>query len=217
MTAHIDITDPKLVKAYAHPLRIRILTLLDDRVASPSEIAAELGTPLSNTSYHVRQLAALGLVELVDRAARRGAIEHYYTARVRPTITDEGWARLPDIVKRAHFGGALQTGIAHVVNAAENGGFDREDIHYSRTTGRLDESAWSAIARELSEMLERIDQIVAESEARLDADPSLTWEEATVMLMLFSDPKAKKRGTRRRRPVRAGSGELLDGLRERIP
>jgi DNA-binding transcriptional ArsR family regulator len=125
VTLLIDITDPRLVKAYAHPLRIHILGLLDNRVASPSEIAQELGTPLSNTSYHVRQLASLGLVELVDRATRRGAIEHYYTASFRPKITDEGWAALPSIVKRAVIGGGLQQAIAHIVAAAESGGWDR--------------------------------------------------------------------------------------------
>ena len=70
MTIPLDITDARIVRAYAHPLRIHILGLLDNRVASPREIAAELGTPLSNTAYHVRQLVALGLVELVGRRAR---------------------------------------------------------------------------------------------------------------------------------------------------
>src|SRR2546423_10057395 len=119
VTAPIDITDLKLAKAYAHPLRIQILGLLDNRIASPSEIAAELGTPLSNTSYHVRQLVSLGLVELVGRRASRGAIEHHYTAKVRPTITDEGWAKLPEIVKRAVVDGLPQQTIAHVVAAAQ--------------------------------------------------------------------------------------------------
>ena len=71
LTVPIDITDAKLAKAYAHPLRIQILGLLDNRIASPREIAAELGTPLSNTSYHVRQLVSLGFVELVGRRASR--------------------------------------------------------------------------------------------------------------------------------------------------
>jgi DNA-binding transcriptional ArsR family regulator len=217
VTVSIDITDPKLVKAYAHPLRIRILSLLDNRVASPSEIALELETPLSNTSYHVRQLAALGLVELVDRAARRGAIEHYYTARVRPTITDEGWARLPEIVKRAHMGGILQTAIAHVVSAAEAGGFDRDDIHYSRTSGRLDARAWAEIAEELARSLERVETIVGESEARIGAGATTDWEEATTLMMLFSGPSAKTLpppGAKKRRG-RPAASESLGGVRER--
>jgi DNA-binding transcriptional ArsR family regulator len=212
LTVPIDITDPKLVKAYAHPLRIRILSVLDNRVASPSEISEELGSPLSNTSYHVRQLAALGLVELVDRAARRGAIEHYYTASVRPTITDEGWAKLPHIVKRAHFGGILQTAIAHVVSAAEAGGFDRDDIHYSRTSGRLDSRAWGAVAEALAAVLRQVEQIVDESEARLADDPSAEWEEATVLMTLFSGPSAKTLRAPSTSDERRGAPDNLDGV-----
>src|SRR5436190_22924804 len=150
VTAPVDITDPKLVRAYAHPLRIQILGVLDNRVASPSDIAAELGTPLSNTSYHVRQLVSLGLVELVGRTARRGAIEHHYTAKVRPTITDEAWANMPDILKRAIVGGLLQQTISHVLAAAEAGGFNRDDAHHSRTAGRLDKAGWTKVSRELA-------------------------------------------------------------------
>jgi DNA-binding transcriptional ArsR family regulator len=188
LTLPIDFTDPKLVKACAHPLRMRILSLLDNRIASPSEIAAELGTPLSNTSYHVRQLASLELVKLVDRAARRGAIEHYYTATVRPTITDDGWESLPDIVKRAIMGSGLQQAVAHIAKAVEGGGFDRKDAHYSRTAARLDHEGWALIATELGKALRRIDAIVTESERRVAANPGSDWQNATVLMMLFEGP-----------------------------
>lgn len=188
MTVPIDFTDPKLVKAAAHPLRIRILGVLDDKIASPSEISAELGTPLSNTSYHVRQLASLGLIKLVHRATRRGAVEHYYTATVRPTITDEGWARLPKIVRRAMMGAALQQVVAHVIAAAEDGGFDRDDIHYSRTAGRLDATAWEEVSRELASSLERVEKIVEESELRAEGLRPDEVEFATVVMMQFAGP-----------------------------
>jgi DNA-binding transcriptional ArsR family regulator len=191
LTTPIDITDSRLVKAIAHPLRLQILTTLNERVASPSEIATELGTPLSNTSYHVRQLANLGFVELVDRAARRGAIEHYYTASVRPTITDDAWAKVPEILKRAMVASGLEQGVAQMAAAAEAGGFDREDVHYSRTAGRLDREAWAAVSAELAGVLERLDRIVAESEARLDADPDAESDDATVMMVLFAGPPRK--------------------------
>jgi DNA-binding transcriptional ArsR family regulator len=192
VTVPIDITDPKIVKACAHPLRLRILSLLDGRVASPSEISDELGTPLSNTSYHVRQLASLELVELVDRAARRGAIEHYYTATVRPTITNDGWAKLPGIVKRAIIGGGLQQAVAQIAAAAEEGGFDRGDIHYSRTAARLDAVGWQAVSAELGNTLERIDQIVVETEERLANAPPSDAEDATILMMLFEVPEQER-------------------------
>ncbi len=66
-----------MVKAFAHPLRLEILRLLGSR-ASPTELARKLGAPLGSVSYHVRVLAELGALKLVDQAPRRGAIEHYY-------------------------------------------------------------------------------------------------------------------------------------------
>jgi DNA-binding transcriptional ArsR family regulator len=206
LTVPVDINDPKLAKAYAHPLRIEILTLLDNRVASPKEIAREIGAPLSNTSYHVRQLVALGFLELVGRTARRGAIEHHYTARVRPTITDEGWAKLPAIVKRAIAGGNVQRTINRVAAATEDGGFDRDDAHHSHTAGRLDTQGWTELSREMAGWLERAEQIVEESEARLGDDERAEAVETTVVLMQFEGPK--KKAGKRRQPARAKRGGL---------
>lgn len=188
MTSALDITDPKLAKAYAHPLRVHILGLLDNRVASPRQIADELGAPLSNTSYHVRQLVSLGLVELVGRTARRGAIEHHYTAKVRPTVTDEGWARLPTIVKRALVGGGVQQALAHMALAAEEGGFDREDMHFSRTAGKLDKAAWSQVSRVLQDALTQVEQIVEDSSGRAAEDPNSEAEESTIIMLHFAGP-----------------------------
>lgn len=187
MPIPIDFTDPQLLKAYSHPLRVQILALLDNRVASPNEIATELGAPLGNTSYHVRRLVALGLVELVRRQQRRGAIEHYYTAKVRPAITD-AWAKLPDIIKRAVIGGSIQQGLGYVVTAAEQGGFDRDDIHYSRTEGSLDAKGWKAAAREMAACLKRIERIFDESNARVTDDSNAEAEHSTVLLMHFIGP-----------------------------
>ena len=77
-----DITDPRLVKALAHPLRIQILSILEERVASPSQIAEEIDAPLGNVSYHVRQLADLKLISLVKTTPVRGTLEHYYRAEM---------------------------------------------------------------------------------------------------------------------------------------
>ena len=107
MKPYSDINDPRLIKALAHPLRVRILSILETRdMASPNEMAEELGVSLGVMSYHVRRLHALGFLELVKRTPRRGAIEHHYRAKARPRVTDEGWAETPSIVKRAMVGTA---------------------------------------------------------------------------------------------------------------
>ena len=53
-----EINDPRLVKALAHPLRVSILSALEHRIASPSELADELDVPLPNLSYHIRMLCS---------------------------------------------------------------------------------------------------------------------------------------------------------------
>jgi DNA-binding transcriptional ArsR family regulator len=122
MKPHHDITDPTVAKALAHPLRIRLLTALDGRTASPSELAAELDVSLGVLSYHIRRLPALGFLKLVRRVPRRGAVEHYYTATARPRLTDEAWGAMPAIVKQATVGAALGRLGAQVSAAAEAGG-----------------------------------------------------------------------------------------------
>ena len=122
MKPSTDITDPKVVKALAHSLRVRILMLLDERTMSPRELAEELGARLGNVSYHVRQLASLGLIKLVKRTPRRGAVEHHYRTEPRNQVSDETWAQIPEIVKQAMVGALLGEVGADVSAAAAAGG-----------------------------------------------------------------------------------------------
>jgi DNA-binding transcriptional ArsR family regulator len=71
----------RLARATAHPLRVSILELLGidgGRVLSPSDLSRELQIPLSNTNYHVTELAKSSLIELVRERQVRGATEHFY-------------------------------------------------------------------------------------------------------------------------------------------
>ena len=88
MKPRSEISDPRVIKALTHPLRVQILRALEERVASPSELAEDLGAPLGNVSYHVRQLHSLGLIKLVRKTPRRGAIEHHYEALAQAPIEE---------------------------------------------------------------------------------------------------------------------------------
>ena len=70
--------DPRYVKALSHPLRVRILALLQERTASPRELAEWLDATLGTVSYHVRTLHESGVLELESTRPRRGAVEHFY-------------------------------------------------------------------------------------------------------------------------------------------
>jgi predicted ArsR family transcriptional regulator len=70
-----------LARATAHPLRISILEILGmegGRTLSPNELSHELQIPLSNTNYHVTELAKASLIELARQRQVRGATEHFY-------------------------------------------------------------------------------------------------------------------------------------------
>ncbi|HEX8053384.1 MAG TPA: helix-turn-helix domain-containing protein [Thermoleophilaceae bacterium] len=186
LTKPVDITDPTVAKAYSHPLRIEILGLLDNRVASPRQLATELDAGLSVTSYHVRQLKGAKLIRLVRRKQVRGAIEHYYTANVRPTITDTGWGRLPPIVKRAWLGGKIALIGKEVAAAAGAGGFDHKDIHLSRTSVRVTPAAWNAAAKILARALDEIEALGVEGAAHPEAVEEEGEERhAIAVMMLF--------------------------------
>jgi DNA-binding transcriptional ArsR family regulator len=188
LTVPVDITDPRIAKAYGHPLRIHILGKLDNRVASPSELASELDAPLTHVSYHVRQLAGLGLIKLVKTTPRRGAVEHHYTAKIRPTITDKAWAEVPEVVKKNHISGWVEQAGQHVSAAVAEGGFERDNAHFSRTALELDAKGWNAVAKELEKALERIDRIASETKKRLDADSNGELQKATAILLFFEGP-----------------------------
>ena len=66
------LTDPAVLEALAHPVRLDLLSyLMSDGPASASTCARAVGDTPSNCSYHLRTLARHGLVEPVESADRR--------------------------------------------------------------------------------------------------------------------------------------------------
>lgn len=184
-------TDPRIVKALAHPLRVQILGALERRTASPNELAAELGAPLGNVSYHVRQLASAGLLELVRETPRRGAVEHYYRLVAAPGIDGRAWADAPGVVKTALLAGALTQIGEEVVAAAGKGGFDGPESHLDRLALTLDAEGFEAAAHELEGMAAKLRAIAAASAERLAAGGGDRHERAALAVtMLLEAPEA---------------------------
>src|SRR3954447_10859735 len=185
MRAISDIGDPRLVKALAHPLRVQILSTLEDRIASPSDLAAELGAPLGNVSYHVRTLADLGLVKLVKRRTRRGAVEHYYQARGRAQVSNRAWAQVPGVVKRSMVAVALEQAVDQAGAAAAAGGFDREDSNLSRETLTLDAKGWGELSKAVARLHDDLAAIQGRSASRLKGADEDDAVQAGLVTMLF--------------------------------
>jgi hypothetical protein len=88
----IPVNWERLARATAHPLRVSILEILGidgGRTLSPSDLSHELQIPLSNTNYHVTELAKSGLIVLVRQRPVRGATEHFYRLPEAPAAPGE--------------------------------------------------------------------------------------------------------------------------------
>jgi len=184
----LDLVDPRIAKALSHPMRARILVILNERVASPNEIAEMIDERLPNVSYHVRALLDLGCIELVDTAQRRGAIEHYYRAVVRPFFSDSDWKRIPRSGRQAISDTLLHVIWDDVSDSIEAGAFDsRSDRYLSHSPMRVDEQGWSEIARVMARALGEVEKIESQSARRLKKSKE-SGVPTSVVLMQFETP-----------------------------
>lgn len=178
-------SDQTLIKALSHPVRANALTILNQRVASPKEIAGELNEEIGKVSYHVKELKNLGCVELVDTAQRRGATEHYYRGVAQAYLSDSFWATLSQAVRNGISVTGLRVLIEAARDAVEAGTFDaRVDRHLSCQTLSLDARAWQEANELLNETLDRLGSIARESEDRADGEQI----SATFGLLGFESP-----------------------------
>jgi DNA-binding transcriptional ArsR family regulator len=186
MKSFAAINEPRVAKALAHPLRARILGILEERRASPREISEELGAPLGNVSYHVRALLNLKLIKLVKKTPRRGAIEHHYEALgASARVPDVEWGKMPSIAKQAVVGAVLDEVNQSVAEAAAVGGFDRGEAHITRTKLTLDEQGFKELSKLLWDVLHTAEKIQAESGKRLKAADHQGEMQAALGMMLF--------------------------------
>jgi DNA-binding transcriptional ArsR family regulator len=160
--------DMQLVKALAHELRVEILTILNERMASPNELAKELGEGLSQVSYHVKVLKDYETITLVKTEPRRGAVEHYYRATSRPYISDSDWQKLPKSVREGMSADLMQMVLDDMSAALGAGTVDvHEDRHLSRTPLLLDKKGWADAGKVLKTALERLMKVQVDSTDRM--------------------------------------------------
>jgi DNA-binding transcriptional ArsR family regulator len=155
-----------IAKALAHPLRARILQRLAERVASPADLALELGAPLGVVSYHVRMLRDYDCVELVRTEPRRGALQHFYRATARPLLDEDQWRALPSGLRRELAGETIAEVIEDVRAAAAAGTLHDPELIVTRTPSELDDRAFKKLNRLLSRATEQALAIAAESARR---------------------------------------------------
>ncbi len=178
------IADPRWLRAISHPIRVRLLAMLDEEPASPVILAAKLDQPLGTVAYHVRTLYDLGLLKLVSTRQRRGATEHYYRTTGHPALTDDAWEGLDAISKQRLLTALIAKATDYATRSAAAGGFDAGEAHISTETLTLDPEGWTTLARDTRAWLARAREVEQESAARIAEDPESAVT-AGMTLMLF--------------------------------
>jgi DNA-binding transcriptional ArsR family regulator len=177
-----------VAKAFAHPLRVQILIILNEKVASPNMLAQQLNQSLNLVAYHVRVLEKYDCIELVDTKQRRGATEHFYRATRRQFLSDDQWSRLPANLRPGMATAVLQSVFEDLEAASQAGTLEEvDDMHLSRTPMVLDRKGWDDVSDTLKGSLERLLEIQSEASARL-AKSDEAGVLAKVNLMHFKSP-----------------------------
>jgi DNA-binding transcriptional ArsR family regulator len=97
----LRLTDPRMMRALAHPARIAILQHLAlDGPSTATECASVAGLSPSACSYHLRALARYGFVD-EDPASAADGRQRPWRARVMSLSFDQGEPDQPDAVRAA--------------------------------------------------------------------------------------------------------------------
>ncbi len=188
------LVDQRLVKALAHPTRVHILNILNERIASPNQLSKELDEELSGVSYHVKVLKELGCLELVDTKPRRGAMEHFYRATQRQFFNVHEWEEVEPEGQRAITATILQMISEDTSRALEQGTFDElPDNHLTRTPMTVDMEGWTEVVSILKEALDELFAVQTKSSERM-AQSGEESMPVKVVMMQFKSPEPSAEG-----------------------
>jgi hypothetical protein len=144
--------DQRMIRALAHPLRVQILEILTERVASPNWLSGELDAGLSHVAYHTRALDKCGCLDLVDTEQKRGATEHFYKASPCSFVGGRAWRKVPRSVLGGVSAATLQTFLDKAISALEAGTLEgREDTIFRWMPLLLDQAGWDEVVAIMEE------------------------------------------------------------------
>jgi hypothetical protein len=181
----------RLGRAMSHPLRAKLLAMLNTNPASASELEEILPEPLSNISYHVRELWLWGLVEVVGREQVRGATKTRYRGITKMQLSDNVVKGMPAESKDGIIVEAVKEAFTRARAAVEAGTFTKHDnSHIITAIPDLDEQGWEEVADLIADTYAKVNDIAAEAVNR-EPDPERRFRATVSMLSYESPPQAK--------------------------
>lgn len=160
--------DEQLAQVISSETTVKVLIYLVDRPGSPKEIADSLGLKTPNVSHHVKKLAKMGLIELIEERVVRGTIQHIYRAVVRPIMSDAEWEKLTIAERQRYSVWIVQMILVDLTKSFAANLFDaRPNNHLSRVPMVVDEQGVDEVAAIQKRALEETIQAEANSAERM--------------------------------------------------
>lgn len=156
-------SDPAVLRALAHPLRVEILTVIDElEEATATQIAERVGESPSNCSFHLRQLAKAGFIE---RAEAKGTSKPWRSVHQSRDLRPEPGN--PEAIRTSSTIGALyvQHEANRMVDFLTRHGLGDEEWLPGIT---VNTSTFWATPQELAEVAEEIAHLVDRFRGRKD-------------------------------------------------
>ncbi len=186
MSEQKKLSDPRSLRAYAHPLRIRLIGLLRSEGAmTATQAAAALDDNVPNCSFHLRQLAKYGLAERVPGADGR---ERPWQATARSTAWDDdsddpAMRSATDQLNSVLLGVFMERAQAYLAVRGD------ESTEW-RVAAGFGDALVHVTAAELSELTEQFDELLAPYADRVDpaARPPGARAVQLIQLALPRDP-----------------------------
>lgn len=107
--------------ALSHRTRVLILIVLNEGTYTPGQIAEMIDEPLRAVSNHIRDMVAIGFIELVKTVKRRNMPQNYYRAIEMPCYTEEDMEAMTPEQRDVTWGLIIQSMAAEMMAALWQG------------------------------------------------------------------------------------------------
>ena len=179
--------DLDTLRALMHPLRMRAYVEAVKGPVSAKELSDRFEIPLQRMSYHVRLLAESGLLHVVRRTPRRGAVETHYRAIATLDVDDDALTSSPELL-RMWTQMLLRLVAEDAEHAVEQGAGAGTDFVLARAHFSVDAAGHERVHREILEFYDRM--------ARLEEELRVPQQQAThaVNVVMVGHPGERESG-----------------------
>ena len=164
----IELTDPKALRAYAHPTRLRLVALLRrEGPLTATQAGERIGESPASASFHLRQLAKYGFVE--EAGGGRGRERPW-----RSSAAITSWANVGDTPEFSAASDLLSRVIVegHFEQALTWLDAKADEPHEWQEAAALGDMGFYATAEELAELGRDVQALLEERLGRL-GDPTV--------------------------------------------